>query len=397
MNMKNKILIILIVFIANFCFSQSQYDTTYKYYFLTDSPTDSILFYKNIYHYDLDGKIQYIENINKEFYWCSGDYFILAGNYVTYYEYDNNNQIKCIFMLDNNKDTVFKEIFTLINNDLEYVYQIKSNGKLVNYYRYYFYNIKNRKSTSLLNEALSQLDGYFTYSYYHSDSINFEMFDTLSSEYYLCSKIYFTYLSNNIVQRCILNSESVSCTLDLSYDRDLRCNGIECTKSLLDSSCSDKFWYLSETFNENSQTSEISIIPYFSSCFQFYNYGRKENYYYDENNNLISTKVFDKDSLGNWDIYVSKYYKYNLTNIHAAKKSEIKIYPNPVLSELIIDNGQSLMKEVSLYDIMGRKVKQFSVNAPSTIIDVNDLLNGIYVVKISTASGVFMRKVQIMR
>ncbi|NLJ82217.1 MAG: T9SS type A sorting domain-containing protein, partial [Bacteroidales bacterium] len=89
--------------------------------------------------------------------------------------------------------------------------------------------------------------------------------------------------------------------------------------------------------------------------------------------------------------------KYNLTNIHAAKKSEIKIYPNPVLSELIIDNGQSLMKEVSLYDIMGRKVKQFSVNAPSTIIDVNDLLNGIYVVKISTASGVFMRKVQIMR
>ena len=396
MNMKNKILIISIVFIANFCFSQSQPDTTNEYYFLTNSPTDSMFFYKNIYHYDLKGKIQYIENINKEFYWCTGIYCIKAGNYTTYYEYDNSNQIQCILMLDKNKDTVFKEIFTLINNDLEYVYQIKSNGKLVNYYRYYFFNIRNRASIPLLNETFNQLDGYFTYSYYLSDSINLEMFDTLSSEYYLYSKIYFTYLSNNIVQRCIQNSGNVSCTLDLSYDSELRCSGIECTKSLLDS-CSDKYLYLSETFNENSQTSEISIIPYFSTCFKFYNYGRKENYYYDENNNLISTKVFDKDSLGNWNIYVSKYYKYDLTNIDALEKSEIKIYPNPALSELSIDNGQELMKEVYLYDVMGRKVKHLPVNAPSTTVDVSDLPNGIYVVKINTVSGVLVRKVQVVR
>jgi len=394
--MKNIILIISIVFIANFCFSQSQPDTTYKYYFLTDSPTDSMLFYKNIYHYDLDGKIQYIENINKEFYWCSGHYFIKAGNYVTYYEYDNSNQIQDIFMLDNNKDTVFKEIFTLINNDLEYVYQIRSNGKLVNYYRYYFFNIRNRASIPLLNEALTQLDGYFTYSYYLSDSINIEMFDTLSAEYNLYYKIYFTYLSKNIVQRCIQNAETVSCTLDLSYDSELRCNGIECTRTLLDS-CSDKYWYLSETFNENSQTSEISIIPYLSTCFKFYNYGRKENYYYDENNNLISTKVFDKDSSDNWNIYVSKYYKYDLSNIHTVEKSEIKIYPNPALFELSIDNGQELMKEVSLYDVMGRKVQHLPVNAPSTTVNVSNLPNGIYVVKINTASGVLVRKVQVVR
>ncbi|MDD4210463.1 MAG: hypothetical protein PHI52_09025, partial [Bacteroidales bacterium] len=156
--MKNRFLIISLTLMANVSFSQNQVDTTYIFYFLSGSSDDSTLFYKNIFHYDLDGKIKNIENINKQFYWCSGNYSIKAGNYVTYYEYDDSNQIKCIFMLDKNNDTVCKQIFTLINNDLEYLYRIKSNGKLVNYYRYYFYNIKNRLSTSLLNEALNQLN-----------------------------------------------------------------------------------------------------------------------------------------------------------------------------------------------------------------------------------------------
>ena len=211
----------------------------------------------------------------------------------------------------------------------------------------------------------------------------------------LSYKIYFTYSSNNVVQRCILKTKIISYTLDLSYDSDLRCNGIECTVSL--DSCSDKFWYLSETFNENGDVSENSIIPYFSTCFKFYNYGRKENYYYDENNKLIASKVFNRDSLDNWNIYVSKYYKYNSTNIHAVEKSEVKLYPNPALSELLLDNGQELIKEVALYDVMGKKVRHLFVNAFSTIVDVSDLPNGIYVVKINTASEVLVRKVQIMR
>ena len=397
--MKNRILIILLALIANLCYSQNQPDTTYEYYFLTNSPTDSTLFYKNIYHYDLDGKIQYIENINKYFYWCSGNYFIKTGNYVTYYKYDISNQIQRIFMLDKNKDTVCKQIFTLLNNDLEYVYQIKSNGKLVNYYRYYFYNIKNRKATSLLNEAFNQINayGYYTYSYYHCDSINIEMFDTLSSQYDVYSKIYFTYLSNNLVQRCIQNTKTVSCTLDLSYDSDLRCNGIECTKSLVDS-CSDKYWYLSETLNENKKLSEILIIPYFSNCFKNFMYNeRKENYYYDENNNLISVKVFDKDSLDNWDIYVSTYYKYNSLNINDINKKIISLFPNPASNQIILDNGNCLMETVYMYDVTGREVKRFSINSNKTTLDISDVQNGMYVVKINSEQGIFTRKVQIIR
>ena len=73
------------------------------------------------------------------------------------------------------------------------------------------------------------------------------------------------------------------------------------------------------------------------------------------------------------------------------------IYPNPTNNHITLDNGQELMKEVSLYDVMGRKVKHFPVNTPSTTVNVSDLPNGIYIVKISTASGVLVRKVQVMR
>ena len=125
--MKKYVLFVLFGTIINVLFSQSQQDTTYEYYFLSGSADDSTFFYENIYHYDSDGKILYVENLNKFVYRCTGHYVLKSGNYVTYYEYDNSNQIQDIFMLDNNKDTVFKEIFTLINNDLEYVYQIISN------------------------------------------------------------------------------------------------------------------------------------------------------------------------------------------------------------------------------------------------------------------------------
>jgi len=73
------------------------------------------------------------------------------------------------------------------------------------------------------------------------------------------------------------------------------------------------------------------------------------------------------------------------------------IYPNPTNNHITLDNGQELMKEVYLYDVMGRKVQHFPVNAPSTTVNVSNLPNGIYVVKINTASGVLVRKVQVMR
>lgn len=397
MNMKKMIFIFMLAIIANFAFSQSQPDTTYEYYFLTDSPIDSTLFYKNVYHYDLDGKTLYINNIYKEYYFYSFYLVVKPGDYITYFDYDESNQVRNIFMLNENTDTIFKQSFNLIGNDLEYVYQIQKNGKLINYARYYYYNIRNRVSTSLLNEALNHINDIITYSYYHSDSIDIELFDTSTSQYNLISKIYFSYLSNNMVQKCIQSYNSRVFTLDLSYDNNQRCNAIECSLTILDS-CSDKYWYFTETFNENGQSSEISKMPYDSSCYKFQDfYGVKENYYYGENKDLMFSKVYWNNSTNHWTIYTSKYYKYNSTRINNIKRQTISIFPNPVNDNLTIKNEEIPIKEVCFYNILGQKVKQVSVNSCETTLDVSSLPIGMYIAKIKTEAGILTRKVQIMR
>ncbi|MDY0015269.1 MAG: leucine-rich repeat domain-containing protein [Bacteroidales bacterium] len=95
-------------------------------------------------------------------------------------------------------------------------------------------------------------------------------------------------------------------------------------------------------------------------------------------------------------VFTAFFYDY-LEVSHIENTSPLRLYPNPAGYQFTLDNAQSLMKEVCLYDVMGRKVQHLPVNAPSTTIDVSDLPNGIYVVKISTASGVLVRKVQVMR
>ncbi|MDD3280887.1 MAG: T9SS type A sorting domain-containing protein [Bacteroidales bacterium] len=94
------------------------------------------------------------------------------------------------------------------------------------------------------------------------------------------------------------------------------------------------------------------------------------------------------------EFYVKVKQGNDIKEVHTNK---INLYPNPSNFQFTLDNGQELMKEVFLYDVMGRKVKHLPVNAPSTTVDVSDLPNGIYVVKISTASGVLVRKVEVMR
>ncbi|MDD3281735.1 MAG: leucine-rich repeat protein [Bacteroidales bacterium] len=90
-------------------------------------------------------------------------------------------------------------------------------------------------------------------------------------------------------------------------------------------------------------------------------------------------------------------FKYKVSIEEKDIDNNLNLYPNPSSNQFTLDNGQELMKEVFLYDVIGRKVKHLPVNAPSTTVDVSDLPNGIYVVKISTASGVLVRKVQVVR
>jgi len=71
-----------------------------------------------------------------------------------------------------------------------------------------------------------------------------------------------------------------------------------------------------------------------------------------------------------------------------------KIYPNPTTGELIIDNGQLTIINVDLFDVLGKK--QLSIiNCQLLIVkmDISNLSNGIYFIKIETEEGTVTKKV----
>jgi hypothetical protein len=84
-------------------------------------------------------------------------------------------------------------------------------------------------------------------------------------------------------------------------------------------------------------------------------------------------------------------------SIKEVNPQHISIYPNPVHTIVRIDNGEVAMQELLLYDVSGRLLKCVSVHATQTSLDVSDLQNGIYLIKITTRDAAFVRKIQVLR
>lgn len=75
----------------------------------------------------------------------------------------------------------------------------------------------------------------------------------------------------------------------------------------------------------------------------------------------------------------------------------IFIFPNPTDNVLQIKSDNFQVNEVLLYDIMGKELKHFIVNATHATFDVSDLQAGMYFLVITTEKGMITKKVQIIR
>ena len=99
---------------------------------------------------------------------------------------------------------------------------------------------------------------------------------------------------------------------------------------------------------------------------------------------------------------MSLYAKWILkTGIHGATiASTVKVYPNPASNTLYIMSSETV-EQVSIYDISGRMLQQTthavmsSAVETSLTIDVSNLANGIYLVKVKTSQGEAVKRVVI--
>ncbi len=82
-------------------------------------------------------------------------------------------------------------------------------------------------------------------------------------------------------------------------------------------------------------------------------------------------------------------------NITENPDDNIKIYPNPAKSNLYIENASS--SNIYIYNTLGKLVKKIQHVSETAEINISDLSNGIYVVKIQNGTAIQTEKIQILK
>jgi hypothetical protein len=95
--------------------------------------------------------------------------------------------------------------------------------------------------------------------------------------------------------------------------------------------------------------------------------------FYDNINPTDATSVifkFDSETVGIVD---------NIT-----EATSLKIFPNPTAGQLIIDNGQLTIKNVEIFDVVGKKQESriSDIGKLEIVLDISHLTNGIYFLKV---------------
>jgi len=86
-------------------------------------------------------------------------------------------------------------------------------------------------------------------------------------------------------------------------------------------------------------------------------------------------------------------YEYSsVVAVEYSRKDEgttVGMFPNPVKTELTLTNGQG---QATIYNALGQAVKQLTINANQTTIQLADLLNGQYYLQVLQADGTVVTK-----
>jgi hypothetical protein len=81
------------------------------------------------------------------------------------------------------------------------------------------------------------------------------------------------------------------------------------------------------------------------------------------------------------------------TSLGEANDLSFSLYPNPVLDNLTI-SGKSQIKQINIYDISGRLIKQVQTNLVNiAVVNFNDLNAGSYLVEVVSTSGKVVKEI----
>ena len=86
----------------------------------------------------------------------------------------------------------------------------------------------------------------------------------------------------------------------------------------------------------------------------------------------------------------------SLTGIGQDVSSIIKFYPNPANDHLILESLHS-WDNIRIYNLLGESVKSFSPRAIITKMNISDLVEGTYIVELSSSTQKLVKKIEVLR
>ena len=92
---------------------------------------------------------------------------------------------------------------------------------------------------------------------------------------------------------------------------------------------------------------------------------------------------------GSLDIYLDNIYFYTGTPLSLDNNNtlNVNLYPSPAQNELTI-SAENTIQNASIYNVLGRKVQSYTVNARSKKLDISALSTGIYILKYTANNAV---------
>jgi hypothetical protein len=124
--------------------------------------------------------------------------------------------------------------------------------------------------------------------------------------------------------------------------------------------------------------------------------GIKEEYEYNLNGNQTLWVLYEWDSESNdWALSFKEFYYYSTsTGIEQITVNDLTIFPNPTSGTINI-TGLTHPAEVKIYSIQGQLLKSdFQVES---IIDVSDLVEGIYILNLTTYKDRLVKKILVKK
>ena len=85
----------------------------------------------------------------------------------------------------------------------------------------------------------------------------------------------------------------------------------------------------------------------------------------------------------------ARFFNYQL-NTTAFEMQQIKLYPNPAESKIYLKSQNSSIVKVEFYNSLGKKIK--TIHDKFDTLDISDLVNGIYLIRIYTDNEILSKK-----